>query len=755
MNKRIRLFSALLALLLLPVFLASAQEGDDPETPEAPELRVGTLLTAELSEEQFAQNFVFSGSANNVINLSATTTSEGLTLALLVAGPTGELVARNGDLNPGVATISGLSLPEDGQYVVTVLRGEGASGETEGNFSIILTGTLTPPTTATTPAATPAATTPDATTTAAAAPAAATTPAPVAQPTVETVQLSGISVGLGWTAAVNLNLEVRYPSGGALFFDSTDSPTGGVFAADANGDCTTATSGNVTETASWGPGALATGSYEIIVYYVDGCEVGGPQEFSVIATVNNATPQVIRGTLNPGQEYLASLLVDNTGAWQLINGGVNAGLNISLLADAIASATPLSGNAAQGVINRQNPAVAYTFQGTQGELVTIDMSRTFGSLDTFLILLNPDGSELIRNDDSPLATSLRTDSTIPNVILPTTGTYTIVATRFGQTIGGTEGNFLLNLTRGAATAAVPGTSGVVVAPTFDPLQLPTAIAVNPNTTTGTLPPGFIEVELNWTGGQDLQLLVRDPRGEAVYDDEPTIQSGGILQADGNVGCTGFPGFPSTAYIYWPTTRQVAGIYEVEVWFQDACNDSTLANFNLSVRVNGQEVVSTDQPATENSRYMISLEVDQQGNADVGPGGFFDMASASTINYFDRLADATPITYGNTVPGNITLDERFQLYSFQGNAGDNIRLSMIRTGGTLDAAIYLISAQGIQLAFNDDVPNQDPTSATRDTNSLIDNVTLTATGTYYIIATHYGQEFGGTIGTYNLTLLNPQ
>jgi len=38
------------------------------------------------------------------------------------------------------------------------------------------------------------------------------------------------------------------------------------------------------------------------------------------------------------------------------------------------------------------------------------------------------------------------------------------------------------------------------------------------------------------------------------------------------------------------------------------------------------------------------------------------------------------------------------------------------------------------------------------NSLIDNFTLPADGTYIIVATHYGVLYGGTSGTYNLSVV---
>ena len=90
-------------------------------------------------------------------------------------------------------------------------------------------------------------------------------------------------------------------------------------------------------------------------------------------------------------------------------------------------------------------------------------------------------------------------------------TYTIVATRYGKEIGGTEGNYVLTIS-GASTDFATETLNL------------------------NLPDGDIEVTLVWNNNADLQLLVRDPIGDAVYDDAPFINSGGILQEDGNVSC---------------------------------------------------------------------------------------------------------------------------------------------------------------------------------------------------------------------------
>ena len=72
--------------------------------------------------------------------------------------------------------------------------------------------------------------------------------------------------------------------------------------------------------------------------------------------------------------------------------------------------------------------------------------------------------------------------------------------------------------------------------------------------------------------------------------------------------------------------------------------------------------------------------------------------------------------------------------------------MNATGGTLDPALYLISPEGIQVAYNDDA------TPGENRNSVISEATLASSGTYYIIATHFALNYGGTQGTYTLTLV---
>jgi urease alpha subunit len=94
-----------------------------------------------------------------------------------------------------------------------------------------------------------------------------------------------------------------------------------------------------------------------------------------------------------------------------------------------------------GEISRSTPAVAFTFQADSGDTVNITLDADSGNLDPLLILLGPGGNQIASNDD-------RDDTTINSSItqqIAEGGAFTVVATRYGETIGGTEGDFTLSV----------------------------------------------------------------------------------------------------------------------------------------------------------------------------------------------------------------------------------------------------------------------------------------------------------------------
>jgi len=674
----------------LPV---QAQDGGQP-------ISVGEIVTGTLNSTTFIQIYALSASAGDTISIDVNTEVEELEPVVVVTDERGSVVAQDTDVSTATsATITELELPSTGTFYIQVMRASGVSGDASGDFTLQLSG--------------------------------------FQQIGGQTVELTegGLVFEVLWNAAVDLNLEVRDPVGGTVHRLRPGAPSGGTLDADINANCDAAIAASPTETIAWPAGTVPAGSYEIIIYYTEACATGGSQVFTLDVSANDETPQSLTGTLNPGQEYLARIDLEPDGDWQLINGGVNAGLNVTIFEDEINNADPIAvGSTVSGVITNDAPAQAYTFTANAGTIIEANLEALSGSLDTYLVLLGPDGTTLDSNDDVEESTNSAVSRS-----LAVNGAYTLLATRYGLTIGGTEGEYNLTL---VTTTADSGAEATPVATTTGGTTAATGATPTPGQ---TLPNGAIEVQLQWATLADLQLLVRDPLGDPVYDDFLTSPSGGILELQGNVGCTN-PTDNPVSYIYWPPNRLQPGIYEVEVWYQNSCNDTRPVNFGLSVRVQEQTIIDTTQPITENSRYMITFTVGQDGTVVAGPGGFFDMANAASLNYQAALASATPMSYGQTVSGSITAQQRFVVYSFEGQVGDIVTIGMNAQGGTLDPALYLISPEQIQITYNDDVEAGDIP------DSLIEQVTLPSTGTYYIIATHYGLNVGGTQGTFNLTLV---
>ncbi len=99
------------------------------------------------------------------------------------------------------------------------------------------------------------------------------------------------------------------------------------------------------------------------------------------------------------------------------------------------------GETQQGTIDSAISAVTYRFQGSEGDTVTITMSRTDGDLDSYLYLLDETGQLMFEDNDSGGGNG---DARI-TYILPAGGTYLIVATRLGQAQGPTSGSYRLDL----------------------------------------------------------------------------------------------------------------------------------------------------------------------------------------------------------------------------------------------------------------------------------------------------------------------
>ncbi len=689
----------LLLLLVAPAVMAQQTRTLVPGTP----------LAGSLDENNLVQVYTLQASAGQVLTLTAVN-QIGVPLALVLTNSAGAAVAQSYDKNvTGQVTLSNVTLPTTGDYYVTVFKSAGVESVNLVEFTLVAqfaapsTAEATAaPTEAPTAVATPSTSTPAST--------AAATPFETGQ----VVTTSGLTVALSWGTTDDLDLEVRDPVGGSLYWRTPTVNSGGTLSANANQGCAN-TSTAPSESATWSPGGIPTGSYEVLIYFQQACAGQNPVSFNLAINVDGNELAPTQGTMTEGQVFVASFVVnaDDTSALTGLSGIVNDQLpdNASAL---MASAAPLQvGTSINGTITNQQPAQSYAFTGAANDQVTIDMNATSGSLDTFLFLLDPSGNILSSNDDR---TEGNTDAEISNTILPEAGTYTIVATRYAKRIGGTQGGYTLTLSSEAT-------------------NLPADFL--------SLPRGSLEARLIWNNAADLQLQVRDPAGDVVYDDVPQIRSGGQLVAAGNVNCRAPTGTPFS-YIYWPSdTPPRAGSYEVEVWFQNECNDTSAVTAQLYLTFNGQQVFHDTIRPLLNDRYLISFTLDANGQLTLGEGGIVN--GIDSLDIQSQLEGAVIIDPSTPRNGSITADNKFDVFVFTASAGDVYSIAMNKTSGNLDPSLYLVGPGGDQVAANDDaVPGE-------TTNSLISNLTLPADGQYIIIATHFGARYGGTTGTYTLTL----
>jgi hypothetical protein len=432
-----------------------------------------------------------------------------------------------------------------------------------------------------------------------------------------------------------------------------------------------------------------------------------------------------------------------------------------------------------GTLSDADFSDAWTFQGTLGESVTISMAALDGSLDTLLELIDPSGQPVASDDDGGDGTN----SLIVDFVLQSTGTYTILAQRFGGIGGITSGSYALGLQQGEAS---PQAGGMVA-----PGQMVSGTINDSNPADRwTFEGSFgdvITISMETTdGGLDSFLQLVDPTGNiALADDDSgngfnalidryTLQSTGTYTifaqrfggADGQSSggyqlrllAASSGGGGSIAYGQIGTGSLDDGNTE-DLWtFVGAAGDSvTIAldatsgslDASLDLLDPGGNVIAHDDDSGGGFNPLIDgFQLPGDDGYTIVARRFGDAAGSTSGSYQLSLRAATTsgggtIQYGQAVGGTLN-DSRYEdRWTFQGIAGDVLTIRMDATGGTLDPFLELIDPRGQVIAFDDDGGG--------DFNSLIGGYTLPETGSYTIAARRFGGPDGVTSGSYHLTL----
>ncbi len=345
------------------------------------------------------------------------------------------------------------------------------------------------------------------------------------------------------------------------------------------------------------------------------------------------------------------------------------------------------GDTVTGRIDNDTPSVEYTFTAQAGDVIGIQLQRTSDSdsLDSLIILLDAGGNEVGRNDDDTLESGL--DSYLRDFTIPANGVYTIVATRFREETGTTEGDFSLRLERAGEDS-----------------PLPTEAAGN-------------------------TLSYDDTVTGRIDNDTPSVEYTFTAQAGDVIGIQ---------------MQQTSGSLDPLIVLRDA-NGNELGRNDDDALLSGRDSYLRDFTIPASGVYTI-VATRYREEAGTSEGEFsLRLERAGEGSPLPTEAAGNTLVYGDSVIGMIDADTYRIEYTFTASAGDMIGIQMQQTSGALDTLVILLNAGGDELGRNDD----DTLAAGRD--SYLRDFTIPADGVYTIVATRFREESGTSEGEFILQL----
>ena len=300
------------------------------------------------------------------------------------------------------------------------------------------------------------------------------------------------------------------------------------------------------------------------------------------------------------------------------------------------------GDSVIGTISDSEPQVYYSFEAQQGDILTVSMVRSSGTLDPYLKVVDSDRLVIADNDDQAGAETR--NARIDALIIERGGNYVIVASRYQEAAGDTAGSFVLRIEEAENSGA--GSSQLA------PLPL--------------------------RYGESKTAVISHRQYQRFYvfsarqDDLITIsmERGGSGELD--------------SYLILADER-------FSPLFEDDDSGS-----GQNARIAGYRI-----PA-DGKYHIIATRFEGSKGSSIGA---FELRLEAIGNAFDDIpADALSINYGASVTGNISAEDEQDLYAFYARQGDIITISMTRVDGDLDTYLELLDAAQAVLLSNDDGGN---------------------------------------------------
>lgn len=289
-------------------------------------------------------------------------------------------------------------------------------------------------------------------------------------------------------------------------------------------------------------------------------------------------------------------------------------------------------------ISHMSPQVYYSFQAKQGDIIDVAMQRNSGNLDPYLQVVNSQANVIAESDDMGGSGSL--DAGVKGLVIDETGTYIIVATRYGEAAGTSTGRYILTVTEA-------DNSGLGNA-----FETAVALTVN-DTAEGEITDAYIQKYYTFEAKQDDLIGVQMTRISGSVDAFLAIADQNLQELvsddDGGGG-----------------------------------QNAKIDNFRI--------------PA-DGKYYIIATRLDQQTGTTTGK---YKLAFQSLGNAFDGVAQGTQrISYGTTITGRIDEITPEILFVFFGTKGDAITISLNRGDGDLDPTLYLLDSNQTVIKQDDD------------------------------------------------------
>ncbi|MEM9954072.1 MAG: PPC domain-containing protein [Chloroflexota bacterium] len=297
------------------------------------------------------------------------------------------------------------------------------------------------------------------------------------------------------------------------------------------------------------------------------------------------------------------------------------------------------GIAIQNIITNTQPRLFFTFEANAGDIINISMTRSGGTLDPYLQLLDSNRFVIAENDDFNDNTF---NARIQTFVIQEAGTYIIVASRYREASGDSAGSFVLLVEE--ATNSGLGNS-----------QLAPAGIVFDQTITAELTENRYERFYVFEGQRDQVISISMER-------------------------TGFAG------------QLDAYLILANAGFQPLIEDDD-GGTGSSALINEYRL-----PA-DGLYYIIATRFEREAGTTFGE---YNLTVTDEGSAFAGVPPEIPrLLYGTTLQDTITFDDTDSLFVFWGTEGERVIISMDQTSGTLNPVIELLDSQQIRMVLDDD------------------------------------------------------